>query len=153
MSSTPPVQEREWQERKIRELQTLIEKSSNYTRLVMGLGYGGFVAVWSGTKQYLPAKYAVLSALLLLVSVFLFIAYLVLEIAVFSHWNASVARLWNADEQIRAAKAEGLTKRFQRISWSMAIVWPPIFYLCVGTGFGGVAILAWGFGRALHAMW
>jgi hypothetical protein len=44
------------QQKQLRELQSIIDKSSNYSRMVLGLGYGGYFAAWAGTKQYLPPK-------------------------------------------------------------------------------------------------
>jgi hypothetical protein len=116
----------------------------------MGLGYGGFFALWSGTKQYLPGKYAVLSALSLTISVFLFIAYQVLETACISHLYAGSAKITNPND---APNAERFVKRSQRINRTLATAWPPVFYACVVTGFCGVVILTVGFCRALLALW
>ena len=50
-----------------------------------GLAYGGFFAFWAGTKQYLPPRQAVFSALLMTVSVVLFIAFELLQAAILSY--------------------------------------------------------------------
>jgi hypothetical protein len=143
----------EHQAQRIRDVQAMIDKASNYSRLVMTLGYGGFFAVWSTSKQYLSAKHVVLSGLFLMISAFLFIAFQVLEAACVSHLNSGLARFTGADETTRAAKAELFDKTQRRTSRILAVAWPPIFYLCVATGFAGVIILMLGFCRALRALW
>ena len=138
---------------RLRDAQAVIDKASNYTRLVMTLGYGGFFAAWAGAKQYLSPKHVVLSGLLLMVSAFLFIAFQVLEAAFASHLYLGWARLTNADEKTRPARIEQLEKAQRRVNLGTARLWPPIFYSCVVTGFAGVFILMWGFARSLRALW
>lgn len=33
----------------------LLEKASTYTKIILGLGYGGFFTAWAGTRQRSPA--------------------------------------------------------------------------------------------------
>jgi|ERR1700694_1637770 len=151
MASSPQMTEAQAQ--KIKELQASTDKASNYSRLVMTLGYGGFFAIWSGTKQYLSPKYVVLSALFLMISALLFIAYQVVEAACVSHLYVGLVKVTNADEKAWAEAARNYDKRSRRIGRILAGVWPPTFYVSAVTGFAGVFILLWGFGRALRAMW
>jgi len=153
--SPPPglAQLQALQEKQLRELQTIIDKSSNYSRMVLGLGYGGYFAIWAGTKQYLPPKYVVLSALSLVISSFLFIAFHVLEAGSTSYLSVSFAKVTSADDQARAAKAESFFESSKRIGRFMARVWLPIFALSLLTGVAGVAILVTAFCKALRGLW
>jgi hypothetical protein len=140
-------------QRQLREIQTAVEKSANYSRLVLGLGYGGYFAIWAGTKQYLAPKYVVLSALSLVVSSFFFIAYHVLEAACLSVLNLRSSRVKAADAQSLKTKTESFFKSSGRVNYFMAVVWLPIYAVSLLTGVGGVAILVAGFCKALRSMW
>jgi hypothetical protein len=154
MSSPPGLSELEdVLQKQLREVHTTIDKSSNYSRMVLGLGYGGYFAVWAGTKQYLPPKYVVLSALSLVVSSFLFIAFHVLEAACFSVLSVRSSKVTAADAQSLKAKAESFFKSSRRVSSFIGIVWMPIFAVSLLTGIGGVALLVGGFCKALRGMW
>jgi hypothetical protein len=95
------------------------------------------ISSWAGTKQYLSVKYVVLSALSLVVSVFLFIAYSVLETAYLSNWARGLAKIISAKDTASGANADRFIKRYERISGIFTIAWPPVFYASVLTGFGG----------------
>lgn len=51
----------------------MYDKGLAYNKVIVGLGYGGFFAAWSGTKQHLSPKLLVASALCETVSLILFV--------------------------------------------------------------------------------
>jgi hypothetical protein len=154
MSSPPGLPElQEVLQKQLRELQTTIDKSSNYSRMVLGLGYGGYFAVWAGTKQYLPPKYVVLSALSLVISSFLFIAFHVLEAACLSWLSVRIANASGADAQSQVAKAELFFNSSRRVGRFTTRVWLPFFVASLLAGVGGLAILVTGFCKALRHLW
>ena len=53
----------------------LFEKGQAYTRIIIGLGYAGFFAVWAGTRNYMLPIEVVSSALLMTLSLFFYIVY------------------------------------------------------------------------------
>ncbi len=61
---------------KLKEMQSSIfDKASTYTTLIMGLGYGGFFAAWSGAKEYLLPLELVISAFLVTISLFVYLLF------------------------------------------------------------------------------
>ena len=65
----------------------LYDKASTYTKLIMGLGYGGFFTAWSGTKSHLSPRLLIGSALLVTVSLVLFITFEILQTMIASHFQ------------------------------------------------------------------
>src|ERR1700687_1589824 len=51
----------------------MYDKGAAYNKVIVALGYGGFFAAWSGTKQHLSPKLLVASALCETVSLILFV--------------------------------------------------------------------------------
>ena len=49
---------------------SMFDQTSNYTKLVLGLGYAGFFGAWAGTKSNLRPAELVGSALLISLSLF-----------------------------------------------------------------------------------
>ena len=64
---------------------SMIDKASTYTKIIIGLGYGGFFTAWSGSKQHLSPKILVASALFEIVSLLLFVTYEIWGAMVTSH--------------------------------------------------------------------
>jgi len=78
--------------KELRDVQSqFFDKASNYTRLIFGLGYGGFFVFWSGAKQYLAPRLVVLSALLMSVSLVFFIVFEVAQTGLISYINLRFA--------------------------------------------------------------
>jgi hypothetical protein len=47
---------------------TIFDKASTYTKVIIGLGYGAFFTAWSGTKSHLSPRSLLWSALLVTTS-------------------------------------------------------------------------------------
>ncbi|MGH9686607.1 MAG: hypothetical protein ACRD5K_05900 [Candidatus Acidiferrales bacterium] len=125
----------------------LFEKSSTYTKLIFGLAYGGFFAFWSGTRQYLSGDVVVTSALLVLVSLGLFICFELLNAAILSHIAISFSRSLTLDELPVAI--ERFQRRSARLARALAFAWYPVFFVSLVSGLGGGGILAFGWVRWL----
>jgi hypothetical protein len=137
--------------KELRDIQVqFFDKSSNYTKLIFGLAYGGFFAFWAGTKQYLPPRQAVFSALLMTVSLVLFIAFEVLQTAILSYIAIAFSRSAAANDPI--ASLEHFRRDSYRLSKASARAWFAVFPVSVISGFAGVGILVWGWVRWLWAM-
>ena len=63
----------------------IYDKASAYNKVIVGLGYGGFFAAWSGTKQHLSPKLLVASALCETVSLILFVGMEIWGVYVTNH--------------------------------------------------------------------
>lgn len=59
----------------VRIIAAAYEKASAYANLLIVAGYAGFFALWQMTKDYLGRKQTLLSALLMLVSLIVFIVF------------------------------------------------------------------------------
>lgn len=69
----------------------MYDKASTYTKIIIGLGYGGFFTAWSGAKQHLSPKVLVASALFETVSLILFVVFEIWGAMVTSHVVISFA--------------------------------------------------------------
>lgn len=125
------------------------DSATSYTRIVFGFGYAGYFALWSGTKTYLGRHEAIGSALLMMVSVTVYLLFEVGQAAVLS---VTSIKLGNACHSTQAQVVKGLrefedsTARFRRWQgWAWWIAFP----LCVITGFGAGVFLATAFARDL----
>ena len=138
-------------ERTLKELldrQTQIfDKALNYTRVVLGVGYGGFFVLWSGTRHYLPVRSVIRSAMLIGISLFLYIAYEVLQAGWFSYLAIKFAKAAaSANSAVQVATAlEQSSKAMNRGNRVIAILWAIAYIGALLSGFGGVAVLivAW----------
>lgn len=137
--------------KELRDIQAQFwEKSSNYTKLVLGLGYGGFFAFWAGTRQFLLPRQVVFSALLMMVSLILFIAYEVIHTAILSYLAIAFSRSVAANET--ATAVERFRKNSNRLSRALARVWLAVFPIAMITGFAGAGILVRAWARWLWAL-
>jgi hypothetical protein len=58
---------------------SMFDQTSNYSKLVLGLGYAGFFGAWAGTKANLRPAELVASALLICLSLFAYIVFEILQ--------------------------------------------------------------------------
>ena len=132
--------------KELRDIQTLLfDKATNYTKVVLGLGYGGFFALWSGTRQHLPPRAVMLSALLIGISLTLYIAFEVLQTGLTSYVSIGFSKLANST----GAGVELAIERFQRgiqrnnrvLGYAWFIAYPGA--LLAGLAGIGILIAAW----------
>lgn len=80
---------------------SIYDKASSFTTIIFSIGYAGFFTIWNSAKEQLPPSVRLLSAILVLISLFIFLAW---EIYVMQQRNsdnkAMVAMLENNPENI-----------------------------------------------------
>ena len=136
--------------KELRDIQSqFFDKASNYTRLIFGLGYGGFFVFWSGAKQYLAPRLVVLSALLMSVSLVFFIVFEVAQTGLISYINLRFANAINTPEAEMSVALERFRSDCYKITRAWGTVWVFVYVICVISGFGGVAIVLYSFVRSL----
>jgi hypothetical protein len=134
-------------------VETLYEKGTAYTKLVLGVGYAGFFAVWAGTKDALTPRQRVLSALLIAFSLFFYVFYEVFQmlyqsIAVINFNKAASA---SADSVGQALQSFG-RKQMVRDKWFMRI-WFVVLCLTLVPALLGAFILFYSFVFRLVHTW
>ena len=128
--------------KELRDIQIQIfDKATNYTKVVLGLGYGGFFALWSGTRQHLPPRAVMFYALLIGISLTLYIAFEVLQTGLTSYISIAFSKLAN----LTGAEVERAVERFrrgiQRNNKLLGYVWLVAYPGALLTGFAGAGIL------------
>jgi hypothetical protein len=124
-----------------------------YTKVVMGLGYGGFFTAWSFTRDHLGKRESIVVALLITVSLIAFVMY-----EVWSLYLITVQQLKDLDRLIAARTIEQLQAEEQALEKSaikrkklIIFVWRPTYVFCVVTGLLGAAVLVRRF--VLELLW
>jgi hypothetical protein len=128
----------------------MFDKASNYTKLILGLGYAGFFTVWSGTKSHLSARALVWSALLVTVSLILYIVFEVCQAFIISYLAIQFANSVSASESnvaLALSKYKDTARKWLR---PLLAAWIAIFPISALTGLGGAGILIFGFIRSLR---
>ena len=129
----------------------MFDQASTYTKLILGVGYVGFFAAWSGTKANLHPAELVCSALLVCLSLFAYITYEIFQAGFLSRTAIDFARTISKpglevvalrQYQVRTAKAQ---ERYFKI-------WGWVYWVSVVTGLAGGSILIVAFLRALFHM-
>jgi hypothetical protein len=130
---------------------SIFDQASNYTKLVLGLGYAGFFAAWSGTKANLRPIELVASALLMCLSLFGYIVFEILQARFLSKVGIDLARTMSKPGLELSAIAE-YKRRTAKSQEHYFKLWNWIFHFCAGTGILGAMILIAGFVRSLWRM-
>jgi hypothetical protein len=137
----------------LRDLQTaLYDKASAYTKLIMGLGYGGFFLAWSGTRPYLSPRLLVASALLVTVSLVLYILFEVCQTMVGSYLSIEFAGAVNKPDGDVADALRTYKMKAARLTSPLLRIWKVVFPLSVLTGLAGAGILVYAFVGSLARM-
>ena len=121
------------------------DKASTYSKLIIGLGYGGFFTAWSGTRQYLSPTALVGSALLVTVSLVLFV--------VFEIWQAMIVSHLSLDFEDSVKQAAGNigtalqthNAKASRLFKPLRSAWYFVFPASAVTGLLGAFILIYAF--------
>ena len=136
--------------RELKEIQRqFFDKAYNYARLVLGLGYGGFFAAWSGSKQYLLPSSVIRSVLLVTCSLLLFILFEIFQTFVTSIINLRFSSLAHASKGIDSAALERFRNSSFFFTKLLGRVWIIVFPATAITGLLGAGVLIWGFVRSL----
>lgn len=125
-------------------LSSSYSKAGAYTNMVLGLGYAGFFGLWALTKEYLTNIQVLWSALLMAISLLIFILFEVYKNFHISQsllgLESAVSDPQNFRQKISRWKSESHVKtiRFGKI-------WSSVFWATVATGMGGALILIYAF--------
>ena len=130
---------------------SMFDQTSNYSKLVLGLGYAGFFGAWAGMKANLRPAELVASALLICLSLFAYIVFEILQAGFLSRAAIDLGRTLGKPElQISALQQyqERTTRAQERyFKW-----WGWVFYFSVVTGLLGALILISAFFHSLLRM-
>jgi hypothetical protein len=141
--------------REVVDLQfSIYEKASTYTKLIISLGYGGFFAVWSGTKQHLSPKALVGSALFETVSLVLFIVFEIWQAMVTSYLSIEFANsVKNRPTADVSGALETHYRKVLKLMGPLFSAWKIVFPVSALTGLAGAGILIYAFIVSLYRMW
>lgn len=131
---------------------SMYDKAATYTKLIIGLGYGGFFAVWSGTKQHLSPMALVGSALLETVSLVLFIVFEIWQAMIMSYLSIQFTNTVKNHPDISAALQTHYRKAAKLIQ-PLFSAWKFVFPVSAVTGLAGAGILIYAFIVSLYRMW
>lgn len=132
-------------------MDTIFDKGMTYSKVIIGIGYGGLIAVWSGTRQYLSPKHAMWAALLFVLSL---TAYAMFEVVTMLYL------VWLPFEFKKQVKGSGVNflsaltafdAAQEKVNRRLLKAWAVALALTIPTGFGAAAVLVWGFVRQLHS--
>ncbi|HET9177451.1 MAG TPA: hypothetical protein VFQ24_03750 [Terriglobia bacterium] len=132
---------------------TMYDKATTYTKVIMGLGYGGFFAAWSGTKGYLSPKLLVGSALLVTFSLVLFVLYEICETMISSYLSVDFANTLSKPGINVSAALLAHKDKMSRSVRPLLSLWKVTFPLSALTGLSGAGILIYAFVASLVRMW
>src|SRR6266567_1302944 len=124
---------------------SMYDKASTYTKVIVGLGYGGFFAAWTGTKQHLSAKALVWSALFVTVSLVLYIVFEICQTTVVSYLSIQFANTVNRPDADVANALQKYKKQAIRLTRPLLSVWKILFPVSALTGLAGAGILIYAF--------
>jgi hypothetical protein len=130
----------------------LFDKASTYTKVIIGLGYGGFFAAWSGTKQHLSPRLVVSSALLVTISLVLFIVYEIYQTTVISLLSIEFSKAVDHNPAELPTAMDTYRVKSRKLIRPMLAVWKYVFAATVATGLGAAGILIYAFIRSLIRM-
>jgi len=130
---------------------SIFDQASNYTKLVLGLGYAGFFAAWSGTKANLRPVELIGSALLMCLSLFAYIIFEIFQSRFLSKAGIDLARTLNKPG-LEMSALEEYKKRTIEAQTSYFKLWRFIFPFCAITGVLAALVLIEAFFRSLWRM-
>jgi len=153
MPPTKPVPASEDILRELADFQSvMVDKASTYTKLIMGLGYGGFFVVWSGTKPHLSPKLLVVSALLVTVSLVLYIIFEVCQTLIMSYLSIEFTNTMNKPSAEVSDALQTYRTKELRLNTRLGRIWKIVFPVSVLTGLAGFGILIYAFVASLFRM-
>ncbi len=131
----------------------MFDKAAAYNNIIVTLGYAGFFAIWTFTKDNLATWDTVLIAALLGTSLMLFIAWTLGISMVNARLVQRMGAVLNAEYESRedkVAAAIAFETKHQKKLLRVLSVWMPVFYMTVFTGFSaGLILLSLLFGQVI----
>lgn len=136
---------------------SLYEQARSYHNTVISIAYASFFAIWVFSRSYLPPKATVAIALLMGISIILYVFFeilnmLFLQFATVKAMKAArIPRVANTLEELFDDAAEQRTRAernlhaIQKSGLALLGAWPFFFVPSVLTGFGAGLLLLWNF--------
>ena len=159
-ASLPPISDDERERLNLAvETQTKIisegfEKATNYTNLIIVAGYAGFFALWQMTREYLNRDQVLISALLMMVSIIVFIVF-----EIYKALNTSIV-LWKYSQlftntnnissvEVMQSAINTFQARQSKSNNRLLVLWGLVFAVTTATGLAAAFVLLYAFIRAL----
>ncbi len=123
------------------------DRAMAYTNIVIIAGYAAAFTVWSFTKNHLPEWAMLSTALLLIISVSVFVAFETFKMILNSRHimkMGSVVKPAQTFEQFQKALNDHKAEETRQMLW-MVRVWVPTLVIVISTGYGAIGILAYNF--------
>lgn len=137
-------------EAQVKVLSATFDKSAAYTNLIILAAYAGFFGLWQLTKDYLTKELALWSALLMLVSVVIFVAFEVIKMVVIQHNFMDRVKVLKSPEVQRDPRA--LESAFQelgvvheRVLYHFMRFWVGALVATILTGMAAASLLGYAF--------
>lgn len=138
----------------IRIIAGAYDKADAYTNLIIVAGYAGFFALWQFSKDNLGRREAIVSALLMIISIAVFVVFEIWK----AHYTSRLLRQYAKtiqDPQNKTSPERLLTamNNFEAAERAAAVhfvrFWQAVFWLTTITGLAAALVLAYAFVRAL----
>ena len=126
---------------------TLYDKASTYVKVILGLGYATFFALWSASQQHLTSFQSALSALSMTFSLLIYLLFEVFQMIYTGRHFLSFAKMLGAsvgklDEAVKNHELEQ-----NRRTTALVRVWVTSLVLCIPMGVLAALILIYSFAR------
>ncbi|HBB96752.1 MAG TPA: hypothetical protein DC054_15340 [Blastocatellia bacterium] len=138
----------------IRIIAGAYEKANAYTNLIIVAGYAGLFAVWQFTKDNLSRKQTLISALLIIISLAIFVIFEIYK----AHYTSRLLRQYgktvqdpknkSSPEQLLSAMNE-FEAAERRAGMHFVQFWNAAFWLTTITGLAAACVLVYAFLRQL----
>ena len=132
------------------------EKAMAYTNLIIVAGYAGFFALWQITKDFLSRNQVLSSALLMLISVVLFVVFEIYKAYYSSRRLLDIGTILNDPENqsslatlVSEIEKHNLDEQKRYVRFGR--IWHVVFILTVLSGLSAAFILAYALVRSLFA--
>ena len=141
-------------ETQIRIIAGSYEKANAYTNLIILAGYAGLFALWQLTKDNLSRAQTLTSALLMLISIVIFVLFEIYK----AHYSSGVLRRYlrvvqQSENRTSPERLLSAMSTFEAAEQAAAIhfvrFWQVVFWLTTITGVSAALVLGYAFVRAL----
>ena len=141
-------------ESQLKLMSETFEKSTNYTNLLLVAGYAGFFALWQVTREFLSKGQVLWSALLMLISIVIFIVYEIFRSLYTTAYLHTYYRTISKPEvkaslTILNRTLETFQSERRNATLGVTILWAFVFGTTAVTGLAAASILLYAFIRAL----
>ena len=131
---------REWM---LKATSTLYDKAASYTNLVMAAGYAAYFAMWSNTVSLISHCLARTSAILMLISLMVFIFWEVAKMVLIGLNNKNLAKVALAPLNEFDALLQAHQIKEHTLNARLALTWPLVLIIAIPTAFIALSIHLW----------